>query len=568
MSALAALRSAHCVLFAACLCLLPELASAEPAAKGAPIAPDADDSADDAMPPPGYLPANRERVGLGLSPHVPSQSSALPGGITPSFGAPLRPVDGAKFDFNGSLQVGARESFGSRAHPTADQSSTTWHGDPLVPRGNVFENTNTVPYTWAELRFTYATPVVSANTSLAAWSLSESQQAAGAAMPNSQLWVRNAFLTYVPKNLDPLKLTANLGVFEDRYGGMAQYHNGAYGAPLIASIQGVGETVSAALPLTSGVSLKLEEGFKSNLARVPIGTPAGPANNWPKPWEGQTFVAHAHAGLDFDGVAQGTLHYITAFARDDQADNAPLGSLRAGYLGGSDVPVQSHGDGSMQIMAADLRLALRRFGYFYGGVSHTAVDHVRTLSGVVQILNAGGGRDLMDRYFGRNNDAGRGTLTLIGAQYEVGLGELLRYPGEFWGEGPDLRLSVFGMFAHVTADDPARDGENEYKFGAEGTYSLLSWLALAGRVDRAVPYANRPRVPLFKNQNDNSFSVLTGKIVLRSDWQAREALVIQYSRFIYRPDFHLVTLNAGGQVSSVTGAPDENLIAFYGTLWW
>jgi hypothetical protein len=187
---------------------------------------------------------------------------------------------------------------------------------------------------------------------------------------------------------------------------------------------------------------------------------------------------------------------------------------------------------------------------------------------VVQILNAGGGRDLMDRYFGRNNDAGRGTLTLIGAEYDVGLGELLRYPGEFWGDGPDLRLRVFGMFAHVTSDDPARDGEDEYKFGAEGTYSILSWLALAGRVDRAVPYANRPRVPLYFNQNDNSFSVLTGKIVLRSDWQAREALVIQYSHFVYRPDFHLVTLNAGGQVSSVTGAPDENLIALYGTLWW
>jgi hypothetical protein len=542
--------------------LAPSLAQAQ----AAPA--DSADAEEDAMPPPGYVPANRERVGLGLSPHAPDQASALPGGMTPAFGAPRRPTDGAKFDFQGSLQVGARESFGSRPNAAADQSSTTWHGDPLVPRGNVFENTNTVPYTWAELRFTYSTPTVTANTSLAAWSLSESQQSAGSAQPNSQLWIRNAFLTYVPTRLDPVKLTANVGVFEDRYGAMAQYDNGAYAAPLVAAIEGVGETVSVALPLHGNVRLKIEQGFKSNLARVPVGVPAGPANNWPKPWEGQTFVNHLHAGIDFNGVAEGTLHYISAFARDDQSDQADEGTLRAGYQNGTDLPVQSHGDGSLQILAADLRLTLRRFGYVYAGVSHTAVDHVRTVSGVVQILNAGGGRDLMDRYFGRNNDAGRGTLTLIGAEYDVGLGELLRYPGEFWGDGPDLRLRVFGMFAHVTSDDPARDGEDEYKFGAEGTYSILSWLALAGRVDRAVPYANRPRVPLYFNQNDNSFSVLTGKIVLRSDWQAREALVIQYSHFVYRPDFHLVTLNAGGQVSSVTGAPDENLIALYGTLWW
>ncbi len=544
--------------------MVPDRAQAQAAT---PAATDHDDD-EDAMPPPGYLPAHRERAALGLSPHAPGQQSALPGGITPPFAAPLRPVDGAKFDFAGSLQVGGRASFGSRANPTPDQSSTTWHGDPLVPRGNVFENTNTVPYTWAELRFSYSIPSVTATTSLAAWSLSESQQAAGAAMPNSQLWIRNAFLTYVPSRLDPVKLSANVGVFEDRYGAMGQYSNGAYGAPLIGAIGGAGETISVALPLVGKVSFKLEQGFKSNLAHAPVGVPAGPANNWPKPWEGQTFVTHEHVGLDFDGVAQGTFHYISAFAHDDQADQADLGSLRAGYQAGTDLPALSHADGSLRILAADLRLALRRFGYAYAGVSRTSVDHVRTVSGVVQVLNAGGGRDLMDRYFGRNNDEGRGSLLLVGGQYDVSLGELLRYPGEFWGDGPDVRLSVFGMYAHVTSDDPARDGEDEYKFGGEGTYSPLSWLALAGRIDRAVPYANRPRVPLYPNQNDNSFSVFTGKIILRSDWQAREALVLQYSRFVYRPDFHLVTLNAGGQVSSVTGAPDDNLIAVYGTLWW
>jgi hypothetical protein len=201
-------------------------------------------------------------------------------------------------------------------------------------------------------------------------------------------------------------------------------------------------------------------------------------------------------------------------------------------------------------------------------MSHTSVEHVRTVGGVVQVQNGGGGRDLMDRYFGRNNDQGRGTLLLAGLEYNLSLGELLRYPDEFYGEGPDLKLSFFGLYGHITADDPARDGEDKYKFGVEGTYTPLPWLAGALRIDRAVPYVSRPRVPLYPNQNDNSFSVLTLKAIFKSDWQAREALTLQYSRFFYRDNFHLVTLNSGGQVSNQTDQPDENLLAIYGTLWW
>jgi hypothetical protein len=139
---------------------------------------------------------------------------------------------------------------------------------------------------------------------------------------------------------------------------------------------------------------------------------------------------------------------------------------------------------------------------------------------------------------------GRGTLLLAGFEYNVSLGELLRYPEEFYGEGPDLDLSVFG------------------------TYTPLPWLAAAGRLDRAVPYVSRPKVLLYPNQNDNSFTVATLKAIFRSDWQARETLTLQYSRFFYRDDFHLVTLNSGGQVSNQTDQPDENLLALYGTLWW
>ena len=525
-------------------------------------------------PPPGYVPGHGERVGIGLSPHAPGQQSVLPGGLMPAFGAPLEPKAGGRLDFAGYVQAGGRAGFNSRQTPHAGQGKTVWHGDPVVPRGNVFENTNNVPYSWAELRFSYSIPGVTSTVSLGAWEFSETMKAAGSFMPNAQLWIRDAFLSYTPRGLDPVKLNWKVGVYEDRYGAMAEYSTGQYGAPIVATIAGVGETLSVGVPLGESLELELEHGIKTNMSRVPLDVPTGPPNNWPKPWEGQTFVNHAHVALDIQkGFIKPALHYIGAIARDDQGDEASLGSFRAGnqsYTGGIPEahPELDHADGSLRVLGADVRFAMKRFGYLVLGASQTTGEHVRTVNGVVQVLNSGGGRDLMDRYFGRNNDQGNGKLLLAGFEYNLSLGELLRYPEEFYGEGPDLKLSLFGQYAHITADDPARDGEDKYKFGVEGVYTPLPWLASALRIDRAIPYVSRPEVPLYPNQNDNSFSVVTLKAVFRSDWQARETLTLQYSRFFYRDNFHLVTLNSGGQVSNQTDQPDENLLALYGTLWW
>jgi len=548
------------------------------------------------MPPPGYVPGHRTtRVGLGLSPHVPGHQSVLPAAIAPSFGAPVNPAEGARLKFSGYLQAGGRTGFNTRRVDRPGFDKTIWHGDPLVPRGNVFENTNVVPYSWAELRFSYGTPTVTGNVSLGAWSFSESMQAAGYFQPNAQLWIRDAYLSYQPRNIGPATIKANVGVYEDRYGWMAEYSSGQYGAPLVATIPGVGETISVAVPIGSDLVIDLEQGIKTYMSRPPAEAPTGPTNNWLKPWEGQTLVNHFHLGAEYKPWgARPALHFIHASSRDDVGDDVALGNLRACYPlhelaePAPDCEDYDHADGSLQVLAADIKFKFPRFGHLYLGVSHASAEHIRSLTNVVQILNAGGGRDLMDRYFGRNNPLGRGTLLLVGGEYNVSLGEVLRYPDEFFGEGPDLDLSIYGMYGHITADDPSRDGEDKYKFGIEATYTFLSWLAASGRFDRAVPYAHPPKVPnaeeqrlctaqntgpngeclLYPGQNDNAYSVLTAKMVLRSDWTAREALTFQYSRFFYRSNFHLVTLNSGGQVSNQTDQPDRDLIAVYGTLWW
>lgn len=312
------------------LLLFAAVSLAAPVVFAEPNADEAVSDDEEKMPPPGYLPGHQQREGLGLSPHVPGMQSALPGGLTPSFGAPVRPDEGAKFDFHGYTQAGGRIGFGRRKTETDNQSGTTWHGDPVVPRGNVFENTNTVPYTWAELRFSYSLPQVTATVSLGAWSLSESMQAANSFMPNAQLWIRDAFMTYTPKGLGKLKLSWTVGVFEERYGAMAEYSNGAYGTPLVAAIPGVGETLSVSAPLAEGLKLDLEHGIKTSMARAPVDIPTGPTNNWQKPWEGQTIVSHGHVGLNYKDTIRPTFHFIQAISRDDQSDNVSLGNFRAG----------------------------------------------------------------------------------------------------------------------------------------------------------------------------------------------------------------------------------------------
>ena len=324
-------------------------------------------------PPPGYLPGHGERVGIGLSPHAPGLQSVLPGGLAPSFGAPLEPKAGGRLDFSGYLQAGGRVGFNQRKHTAKGQSGTVWHGDPIVPRGNVFENTNNVPYSWAELRFSYSIPHVTSTVSLGAWQFSESMKAAGSFAPNAQLWIRDAFLSYTPGGLDPVKLNWKVGVYEDRYGAMAEYSTGQYGAPIVATIAGVGETLSVGVPLGESLGLELEHGIKTNMSRVPTDVPTGPPNNWPKPWEGQTFVNHLHAALDIQkGFIKPALHYIDAVARDDTGDNVSLGSFRAGYQryeGGIPEahPELDHADGSLRVLGADVRFGINSIGYLVLG---------------------------------------------------------------------------------------------------------------------------------------------------------------------------------------------------------
>src|SRR5882672_3827910 len=229
---------------------------------------------------------------LGLSPYSPQGTPALPGGVTPAFGAPVVAEDW-KFDFHGYMQAPLRAGIGTRDAPTSDQHHIQLHTPPLVPgEYGFFDYTGTVPQPWVQLNFTYGNRRVTATAIVAAWRASEDMIAVGNFEPASQVGINNAFITYTPDDIGPLRLRLKLGVYPDRYGAMAEYDEGRYGTAVIGKIFGVGETLTAELALAGTLSLQLEHGFKGKFDKPPVGLVEDNSNAFARPIEGATFAHH------------------------------------------------------------------------------------------------------------------------------------------------------------------------------------------------------------------------------------------------------------------------------------
>jgi len=177
------------------------------------------------------------------------------------------------------------------------------------------------------------------------------------------------------------------------------------------------------------------------------------------------------------------------------------------------------------------------------------------LSRVVSVLNTRGGQGIIDNYLGGQ---GNGKILVAGAQYDLSIGRLVSYPVPFTGDGPDLFVSLFGMAVKTDSED-AYHSRKMLKLGFEGTYSLLSWLAVSTRYDQVHPdYDYR----------GYSFGVLSPRIILRTDWMATNSVVIQYSRWFYgnhtKVRVGMPPVEVGGDAVS----PDNNVLSLSANMWW
>jgi hypothetical protein len=487
---------------------------------------------------------------LGLDPSAP-QTGSLAGGMVPSYGQRSTDQGDWRFDFHGFLTAPLRIGINTRENlnpnqPGVDgQSDVVLHSPPMVPDDlETFSHTGVVPAPYVLLNFSYGNSVVTGNVSIVAH---QPNVSAGFFDPTTQLGVNDLFVTILPKLARNVSAQVHVGAFSNRYGVMGEYDEGRYGTPLIARTNGVGEHMAATLRL-GDVALLLEQGIQGTSNKAPAGIERAGWNGFADQRVGTSFVNHLHAGASYQGRVTVGAHYLRAWSQDDRA-------------------ARLDPDGSIGILGADLRLALGRFGHFYFAAARTEAENARTVGRIVEVLNTRGGPGLMDNYLGWGSN-GNGTLFTIGGQYDLSVGRLVSYPVPFYGDGPDILVSLFGMQTAVESDDKTVDPDPDHgggrydgvlkrKYGVEGSYSLLSWLALSARYDRVVPNVDNDRY---------SFSVLSPRVIFRTDWEASDQVVLQYSRWF---NGSLTTIRTGYPPrEDVRAIPDEHMLSLSVSMWW
>jgi hypothetical protein len=504
-------------------------AAADPDSKMSVSADSASGAASPAWVPPqvGIAPGTPQTGTLVLTP-PPETEAAL-----------AAPSDGAwHFDFHGFLRAPLRLGLGSGdgAAPEAGQGSKV-HAPPYIPDGTFtdWRYTNNLPGPWVELRFQYGNRRVTGNVLIAAYNITDG----GYRNLQSQLGIDQAFVTLDFSDLfaDRGGLVWNVGVFQNRYGAAGRYDAGKYETYLFGRTHVAGETLTAFYRLSEDLTLTLEHGFGAKLEVLPrvTGLPEPNPAYLPYPGpvqQGTQLVHHAHLMLSIGAELQFGAHYMTTWTDDAR--------------------LMSEVDGRVTVIGLDAKLIDSRYGDAYIGFSHVDSDNPLRVGEGLEVLHSIAGWSLRDNYFGQMS-TGSGTIDTLLFQYTLSLARLLRYPEPFWGQGPDILLSVFGMYNHVGSDDPLfASAEDKFKWGAEATYTPLGFLGLGARFDRVQPdLAN----------NTLAFSALSARVILRSEFVTHEQVILQYTRYI-NGDSVAPAYPAGAL------PPDENAFMVAAIMWW
>jgi hypothetical protein len=491
---------------------------------------------------PGYLPGYRRAMGLGLSPYAP-QTPGLPGGLTVPFSAPA-PNDDWTFNFWGYMSAALRVSRGSRPDAFADQQETTLHTYPrIVDAYGMFNGTNVPQGSWVDLTFEYGNNRVTSHVKISTWKPTVGSDWTPL---GSQNLFQEAYLSFkIPAGKVNFKW--NVGAFQNTYGGLGQYDVGRYNAPLIGSPFGVGETLTGQYDLDARYTLFLEDGFMGRLGKTPIGAPAivsidGAFNpSLPSSW-----VHHAHAGIARHGTVPLVLalHYITNWAQDerDQVDDP-----RTPFIDESNRP-----DPRLTVVGADFRMIDNYLGNFAVAASYADAHYAALLTGF-NFFGAYNGDQMTKRFFGPQG-GGTAKMLVTGFEYNVAWGRLLRYPVELSPNGPEFFTSFFLDYAQVSSKDPDYDHRKLVKFGTELTWRWLRWLALSSRVDRVIPNSK---------DSEESFTVISPKIIIKSDWLSHEQVTLSYTRWLYGAHTHAEFPN-----DFTRGQLDDDMFALTFGLWW
>jgi len=499
----------------------------------------------------------------GLSERDPSAEPASAfdvSSLTGRAGQPLLEHGDWKLDFHGFIRAPMRVGMSKRDEPTPEQSKTTFHS-PVVPDDQhlSWQHTNHNPRDWAEIYFSYGNSIAKGTVSIQGFNFTDAAWNEEAA----QFGIAQGYVTLTPPlPVDQLKFEWKVGAFANRYGMAGRYDAGEYDTYLFGRTHSMGETRKLQVDWKD-LQLEVQHGFGATRPNPSIYNRAR-----------FTLLHHAHAALRYDNFIEFGGHYLTAFAQEEDRD----GELNP------DAP-----DGRMTVIGPELRVDGRNFGYYYVGMSYIDAKSATTVGPAIEVIHAKGGGEfnlgIVDNYLeGPDKQSnGNGNIITVEAQAEHSVQKALAGPEGFWGEGRDLSLKLYTMVNLISSEDPDVDGITKMKYGADVLFSAFPWLGVATRYDRVQP---NNRIPA------QSFSIVSPRLVFKSQWVSHERITLQYSRYLYNtrvcepdsdqrlcvqppaapPPPEGFGSTSGNQAPNMRGAPttvpDENVFTVQATMWW
>jgi hypothetical protein len=367
-----------------------------------------------------------------------------------------------------------------------------------------------------------------------------------------------------------------------------------YDTYLFGRTHGYGEAVKVDIPVgdftvhaAQGFGARTEQGVNLGASGIqnPFTSSAG---------QGYTLLNHVHLGASYRSVLDVTLHYLVAWAQDAQVKIDPTGA------GGVAWP-----DGSESVAGGEVRLTGGIFGELYAGYSHIGASHVEAVGPAIEVVHAlgggglnGQGNGLIDNYLGqcvgttnnstltpavapcRPQDVGNGSVDTLLFQYVYDFGLLWRHLRDpkvttFWGDGTNVRLTLFGMYSAVSSSDTSGnqvtavapyyrgvgDGVHKLKWGADLLYSALPWIGGGIRFDSVSPS---------QKTSDYDFQVISPRLFLRSHFVTHEEVTVQYSHYFYAKESgtNVTLVSSNRDYGSLLFPPDSNVFGVKATMWW
>jgi hypothetical protein len=532
---------------------------------------------------------------LSLSPDTPQVGGRI---ASPAAPAPVVAPEASaewKFDVTGYFRAPMRMSWGPATTTDINNPGvspgTQLRTPPMVPDANYIDwrYTNSLVAPWTELNFHYGNDRVKATVQIASYNLTDP----GYRRLESNLGINQAFITLAWPELagsERWHLTLIAGGFTNRYGAAGRYDGGKYETYLFGRTHTAGYTLNVSYDASDDWTFLVEQGFGAKLEPIPFYGPQqgnsamNSANQQLPAWQPypgpvaqeSAFVNHAHLGAAWKKQLLLGVHFIDVFANDNERSTAYLGNtFETGLFKGKPAGGRGAADAGprITIWGADAKLLGGVLGDAYLGYSHLSATNALYLGDAIEVLHSYGGWQLHDNYFGvpGATDPVTGEIDSVEAQYVFSFGQLFWHPQAFWGQGPDVVASVFGMFNHVHAPlKPSHDGINKLKVGADLMYLPLAWLGVGGRFDVVDPYlgaSDAERVDTGAATFMSRFEVLSPRLMFRTDFVTHEQILVQYSRYFYTtPAASMFPYNTQTGAGQLVGS-DANAFQIAAIIW-